>query len=379
MNYAALFKGRFRALLSDIPSLSILLIIIAASFYISVIGNKDISAKMPVAVVNKDAGERGEELVNILLGETDYSFYVTSEEEAGNDIAKNKAHGIVVIKKDFRNKINEVKYKSLLSVTVMSESNDIDSFTEIVINDAVKIWMESLTETRLTEIAKANEDEIESFRLEAADIWNGGSLLDVAAYPISAINEEPKEEEIPRQGVRWYAALSLFYLIVGGTWMCNYGSGQLIGRAVARGGNIALLFFSQALPGMIITTLGFIPVLIRETADYHFFLILTAFILYSLGASGMSLVVCTLCGKFTNLVIAAPVITMAASLMSGLLFKLPDWAGFWEIVSVVLPGHWFYLATQDKMFIFGALITNIIWLLAGILISKLFSIIKKNS
>ena len=112
MNYAALFKGRFRALLSDIPSLSILLIIIAASFYISVIGNKDISAKMPVAVVNKDAGERGEELVNILLGETDYSFYVTSEEEAGNDIAKNKAHGIVVIKKDFTNKINEGKYKS---------------------------------------------------------------------------------------------------------------------------------------------------------------------------------------------------------------------------------------------------------------------------
>ena len=378
MNYLALFKGRTRALITDFASLSVLVIIAVVSFYISTLGKEENNSMMPIAIVNNDEGEWSDDFIDVLLCEDSYAFYLTSLENANDDIAKNRAHGIVVIREDFSKKIQEGDYNSLISVTVMSDSMELDSFTEVVINDAMKIWTEALIEQHLIEIAHADDEEINQFRKDTSEIWDKESLIDIDAILVETIEEESDEEDDTLcTGIRWYAALSLFYLIIGGTWMCDYGSGMIIKRALGKNANIAWMFIAQALPGMLITSLGLLPVLIKETSDIRsFILILLAYIVYSIGASGIALVVCSVSGKFSVLVLAAPLVTITASLMSGLLFKLPDWAGFWEMLSVVFPGHWIYLATQGKPFILCAVITSIIWLLAGILISLLFSKLK---
>ena len=377
MNYLALFKGRFRALITNFTSLLVLIIIAIVSFYISSLNETETETSVPIAIVNNDNGVWSEELINVLQSEESYNFYLSSMDEANEAIAKNKAHGIVVIKKDFSQKIEEGKYNSLISVTVMSDSMELESFTEVVINDTIKIWMEALIEHRLIDFAQADDAEISEFRQNTSEVWDNGSLLDIEAYLVDTEFEEDEEDNLCT-GIRWYAALSLFYLIISGTWMCDYGSGMLINRALGKNANIAWMFIAQALPGMIITSIGMLPVLIKETTDVHsFILILLAYIIYSIGASGIALVACSVSGKFSVLVLAAPLITITASLMSGLLFKLPEWAGFWETVSIIFPGRWFYTATQGNAFLLGAVITSIIWLLAGILISRLYSIIKK--
>ncbi|WP_031550641.1 ABC transporter permease [Oribacterium sp. FC2011] len=379
MNYASLFKGRTRALITDYTSLSVLIIIAIVSFYISTLNTVENNTSVPIAIVNNDEGVWGEEFINVLLSEESYDFYLSTLDDANDAIAKNRAHGIVVIKEDFSDKIRKGDYNSLISVTVMSDSMELESFTETVINDAIKIWIEALIESRLVEIAKADEEELARFRQNTSEIWDKGSLLDVEAYLVDTA-EETDEEDNMCTGIRWYAALSLFYIIISGTWMCNYGSGQLIRRAVGRGANIALMFIAQALPGMILASIGLIPVLYKETTDARsFLLILLAYIVYSIGASGIALVVCSLSGNFSVLVLSAPVITLTASLMSGLLFRLPDWAGFWENLSIIFPGRWFYMASHGKSFLPGAVITSVVWLLTGILISGLISKLKKTS
>ena len=378
MNYLAIFKGRTRALFTDISSLLILIIISVVSVYTSKMGQTESFTRMPIAVVNYDEGMWGEELIKVLNYEKEYDFYVTDEAPARKAIAENKAHGLIIIKPDFSDKISKGKYKSLFSITVMADSYDLNAFTEVLINDTIKIWMEALTELRLEEIANADEDEIEAFRKDAMEIWGGESLLDIDSFIINNTSEESEEEENTYSGIRWYAALSLFYLIIGGTWMCDYGSGGLLKRAVGKGGNIALMYISQALPGLIVTTVMLIPVLIAEKSAGNPFLILLAYVLYACGASGMALVVCSLSGKLSNLVLVAPVVTMAASLISGLLFKLPNWAKFWEIISVVLPGHWFHLAVQGNHFIAGATITGLVWFFIGMFTAWLLGFIRKK-
>ena len=88
--------------------------------------------------------------------------------------------------------------------------------------------------------------------------------------------------------------------------------------------------------------------------------------------------ICSLSGKFSNLVLVAPVMTMAASLISGLLFKLPNWAEFWEVISIVLPGHWFHLAVQGNHFFVGAIITGVIWFFLGMFTAWLLGLIRKK-
>lgn len=378
MNYFAIFKGRARALVTDIPAFSVLLIIALVCVCISVFGSGESSSRMPVAVINADKGPYGEEMIKILQLEPEYEFYETDEDSAEHDIADNKAHGMIYIKPDFSDKITAGEYESLVSVTVMSDSYDLTAFSEVVINDAIKVWMESLTERKLESICGASEEEILTFREDSKDIWAGKSLIDAAGHMLEEEESASEEDEYNYSGIRWYAALSLFYLMIAGSWMCGYGSGGLIKRVLLKGGNLGILFAVQALPGILVTMLGLIPVLFAEKSSASPLLLLLAYFLYALGASGMALVVCSLSGKFSNLVLLAPVMTMAVSLLSGLLVKLPDWAGFWDILSVVLPGHFFHLAVQGKPFITGALITGIAWFVLGMLFTRLLGKVRRS-
>ena len=377
MNYAAILKGRTRALLMDFSSLAVIVIVIIACVFIAKSGNTVSTFEMPVAVINNDSGELGEELVNILLEEEEYTFYLTTEEEAVKAIARNKAQGMAVIREDFSEKIKAGDFTSLVDVTVMSDSPEFVNFTEFVMNDVTKVWMELFGETKLKELEGVSDEEIQSFHERTMEVWRGDSLIKVKSHMIGVASAQEEEEE-SFSGLRWYAALSLFYLMIGGIWMCDYGSGLLMGRALGRNCNIALLFLAQSLPGLCITTLGLIPVLIAENPKQNPVLMIAAYVVYVLGASGMALVFCSLAGKLSNLVLIAPVVSMAASMMSGLLCRLPDWAGFWETMSVIFPGRWFQRAVLGQSFFVGSVVSSVIWFAAGMLVAGLLAGRKKN-
>ena len=62
MNYAAIFKGRARAIFMDFSSLAVMAIVIIACIYAAKTGDVKSASELPVAVVNSDEGELGEKL-----------------------------------------------------------------------------------------------------------------------------------------------------------------------------------------------------------------------------------------------------------------------------------------------------------------------------
>ena len=378
MNYAEILKGRARALIMDFSSLAVIAIAVIACVYAAKAGDVKSSSELPVAVVNLDEGELGEKLVDILLEEEAYTFYLTTEEDGMKAIARSKAQGMVIIRPDFTKKIMAEDIDSLVDVTVMSDTYEFENFTEFVINDTTKVWLEMYGENQLRQFSDVEEQDIQTFHEETTEVWNGDSLIHIVPHLIGENAETEKEEEKSYSGIRWYAALSLFYLMLSGIWMCDYGSGYFLKRVLGKNANIAFLFFVQSLPGICITTVGMVPVLIAEHTKQNPLFILLAYIIYVIGTSGMALVFCSLAGKLSNLVLVAPVVSMSASLMSGLLCKLPDWAGFWEIASLVFPGRWFYRAAYGQPFLIGSILIAAGWFAAGLLVSWILSVVKKK-
>ncbi|MBO4901476.1 MAG: ABC transporter permease [Lachnospiraceae bacterium] len=361
MNYASIFKGRWLALFRDITSLFIILLAVIVSVWIEK-GSMPDETAMFVAVVNEDTGELGEHLADVLLSENGFDLRLTDRDEAVKMIASNKAHGMIVIRPDFTEKVRAGAYEKLVETTIMADSYDMNTLGELVINDTVKIWMEELIGRKLGAVSGIDEADLQAFRENAVEVLHGGSLLDVNANLVA--DRSDTDEEQTFSGLRWYAAFALFYLMISGTWMCAYGSGGLLKRVRSKGGNVVKLFVFQSLPGMLITYMGLLPVLLVSGHPKPV-QVLAAFLLYIAASSAMSLLVCALAGSFSNLVFLAPVVTMAASLVSGMLCKLPDWARVWDYVSVIFPGHWFYAAILQEDHVAGALVATVFWFLAG--------------
>ncbi len=369
MNYFALLKGRTRALLTDFSSLAVIIIAVAVSIYISIYNNADNAKGIMIEIVNGDEGALGERLTEILSLEEGFDFHVTTYDEAITNLASDKAQGIIEITPDFSERISKGEYESLIRITVMADSYEMKTFTERVINDVIKVWSEELVKKRIGEINGATEDDIKEFSERTRDAWSRDALLDIDAIMAKGEKEE-KEETF--YGLRWYAVLAMFYLCISGTWMCSYSSTGLLRRVTGKGGKISLLFAFQSLPGIAVTLLGFIPVLI-SSGHPNPLKVFVSFMIYICSSAAVALVICCASGKFSNLVLISPIATMAVSLFAGLLCELPNWAKVWDITSVVVPGHWFYNAIFDERFFLGSVLVFAGWLAIGLFISWLFA------
>ena len=369
MNYLALLKGRTRALLTDFSSLAVIIIAVAVSIYISVYSGVENTQGIMIEIVNNDTGMCGDRLAEILSKEKDFIFHVTTYDEAISNLASDKAQGIIEIKSDFSDKITAGEYESLIKITMTADSYKMKTFQEIVLNDVVKVWAEELIKKRISEVEGSSQADLDEFMENTKDTWNEEGLLAIEA--IMAKGEENEKEET-FYGIRWYAALAMFYLCISGTWMCNYSSTGLLRRVTGKGGKISLLFAFQSLPGIVVTLLGFILVLI-SSGHPNPVKVFISFMIYICSSSAVALVICCLSGKFSNLVLISPVATMAVSLFAGLLCELPDWATVWDITSVVVPGHWFYNSIFDQRFFLGSVLVFAGWLAIGLFMSWLFS------
>ena len=129
-------------MLTDFSSLAVIIIAVFVSIYISQYSKAENPKGIMIEVVNYDEGALGDRLIEILSYEEDFDFRVSAYHEALNNLATDKAQGIIEISPDFTEKILRSEYESLVKVTVMADSYDMKTFTEMVINDAIKVWSE---------------------------------------------------------------------------------------------------------------------------------------------------------------------------------------------------------------------------------------------
>ncbi len=374
MNNLTIMKGRTRALLTDFASLTIIIVAVIVSVYISGYSDKEMEKSIRIEVVNEDTGELGAHLVDILGMEKEFEFLVDSKEDAKHEVAVNNAQGMVEIAPDFTEKLMAGDYDSLIKVTAMADSYDMTVFTEMMINDTIKVWTEVIIEKEMGKTEGVDESHIEEFRERAFEVWKGEPLLDIEAF---AAEEKKDTETAEYYGIRWYAVFTMFYLLISGTWMCGYLSTGLLKRVIGRDGKISLLFIFQSFPGIMVSITGFIPVLV-SAGHPHPLKVFASFVIYACGTEAVALVVCSLSGGFSNLILSATVVTMAGSLFSGLVCDLPDWARVWDITSVFLPGHWYFNAICKKTFLLGSLSVTALWFFAGMFTSWKLGVKKEH-
>ncbi|SER09531.1 ABC-2 type transporter [Lachnospiraceae bacterium NE2001] len=369
MNGRTLFFSRFKALISDFWSLSILIMIVIISVMAAWISKNSEKAPMTVAIVNHDTGECGKKLENILSLDDTYRFCFVSKKEALRMTAVSEAHSMFEISEDFTEKIKNRRFDDLISEMVMKDTVELDSVREIIINSVIKVWIEELASDDLKNVADYTEAEMESFYVEAEEIWKGDIILDVVDHPYSD-GKEKIEIRHDNPGLRWYAALVFLYLLLSGTWMMEYGRKGLVERIKQNGYPVWLVFLWQSLPGLIISVIGFIFTALYSGGSEGMKLI-PAFVIYLIGITGMAYVVCVICRRFSTLLMVAPVMGLVVSTVSGLFAGVPDWADLWNRVSVIFPGHWFNEAVTFKSHMLIGIIVSLAWVLISVCIQNI--------
>ncbi len=427
MSGLSLFKGRLRALLTDVWSLSVLVIVVIFALFMDNLVRTAQQAPQNVAVVNLDKGELGHKLEQMLIKNDGYKFYFVSEEEANRMVAWSEVHSVFIIAEDFTDKVERREYDNLLSELVMEDSPNINTIREIMINSIIKMWIEELAAQNLDSLADPSEEEMQEFHREAEAIWNGNAILDVIEHPVSVTSAESDaslaggdgetgdaaslagsdgetgdaaslaggdgkaesgkdsalgtawdDDAVP--GLGWYGALVLIYLLLSGTWMMEYGRNGLMERIKQRSYPLGLVFFWQSLPGIIMVLIGYVIVSLCTCGPAGLGL-LPAFIIYLAGAMGIAFAVCLLCKSFNTLLIVSPLVGLIMSLMSGLFGKLPDWASLWKIPAMAFPGHWFKesirLKASFNMDMVWGLVVSVVWLAIAFVIQSFVSRSKK--
>ena len=369
MNGRTLFFSRYKALISDFWSLSILIMIVIVSVMAAWISENSEKAPMTVAIVDHDKGECGKKLEHILSLDDTYRFCFVTKEEALRMTAVAEAHSMFEISEDFTEKIQNRRFDDLISEMVMKDTVELNSVREIIINSVIKVWIEELASYDLKSVADYTEAEMESFYEEAEEIWKGDIILDVVDHPYSD-GKEKIENRHDSPGLRWYAALVFLYLLLSGTWMMEYGRKGLVERIKQKGYPVGLVFLWQSLPGLIISVIGYILTAIYCGGSEGMKLI-PLFVIYLIGITGMAYVVCVTCRRFSTLLMVAPVMGLVVSTVSGLFAGVPDWADLWNRVSVIFPGHWFNEAVTYKSHMIISIMVSLAWILISVCIQKI--------
>lgn len=374
MNGRALFCGRLRAILRDGWSLAIILLALAAALLAAWYEQEQNAGDFRVAVINHDQGELGERLIGMLAADAEIELVDADEETAKRLLVQDRLQCLFVIHSDFSAQLEQRNYAGLIDLTIAPDSPYGAAVSEPLINGVMKLWLEQQALDDLRMVAELSAAAEADLRRDMARIWLEGAMVSsrsVAVETKAGLSDAVITVASPATAAQaWYAALCLFYLIAGGAWMAESNGSRLLLRAGQRGWGRARFFLWQAAASLLVISAGFVVVSIAEGGLASLIRLLDFFI-YGLGILGMALTVCSLCQSLSALLLLAPLVSLSAAALAGLLAPLPQWAAVWAILSAALPGRWLAAALAGAGNIGLALLVAAIWLLLGLATSRI--------
>ncbi|NCB30566.1 MAG: ABC transporter permease [Clostridia bacterium] len=385
MRLLSLFGGRLAASLRDLWSLSIILLAIVVATTAGWYSREKQAGVFRVAVINRDAGNLGEQLVEMLRAEADLQLVAVEEEQARLMLRQDRLQCLFIIREDFSARLQERDYKELVELMVAPGSAYGSAVSEPLVNGIMKLWFEQQARYDLHVFLAQrglamSPQEWETLKKNMEKAWQEGAKISVLRTEPSAQTNRILEMNLAQgaqnhsaatTALSWYGVLSLFYLIAGGSWIAESGKRGLLARAAHTGVGHARFFLIQAGASLAVVLGGFVLTGLLGGEGRRLPALLPHLFLYGAGCLGMSLAVCSLCRHLTPLLFAAPVVSLSAGVLSGLLMPLPDWAAVWVVLSGVLPGRWLHAALSGAPKPVWGFATAVGWLAAGLLFSYL--------
>ncbi len=375
MNTIALFVSRLKATVRNVGAMSIFVLALVLSIVIGIYTQEKQEGMLRVAAVNRDSGELGSRLIEIINDNSELSVMEMDSDLADKSLRKEKIQAVFEISSDFTQKIENLEYKNLINIRFSPNCTIASSISEPITSAAIKLWFEKQTvkdyKTLLEKHGKElTEQQWQEFDQIMQDAWRGkSSTLDIVYISEKSSVPDPLISTRSIAILSWFASFSFLFLILNGDWISNFQMPALQLRLKQAGLSLSKNFFVQASAQLIAGLTGFFILALIDGALFAFPELSLYIFIYCLGILGMALVICTFLKNLTVLLIAGPLLSMGAALLSGLLTKLPDWGEVWVIISRFLPGRHFYNALQGNGQPGIAFLTSAGWLGLSLLIS----------
>ncbi len=326
-------------------------------------------------VVNNDLGEFGDRIDDVLIEDQNAGVLFLDHNAAHKMLLQGRIQCYVTIPEDFSERVKNHEYKDLVDLTVSTDSTYSAGVTESFVKAVLKLWYEQEAYYRVNKYLEEKglvltpENE-KRFLDELEHVWETKVLLNV----ICDTPENPmlvKEYKVPDVAVCWYCALIPFYLVISCLWMLQDNYHNLLQRVCRSSSGPMGLLLSQSMASLIPSTLGLVLVMLMGGKISDFLSVFPAFLIYEIGCLGPALIFCSVFRNLATMLLISPTATLSAAAMSGLLMPLPDWAGFWVVLSRVFPGRNLYDILSGNGSYPAMIVTSLCWLSAGVLISTL--------
>ncbi len=371
MNWFSLFFSRLKALFRNPASLFVFALCILAALSAGFIYRQKEAGRTKMAIVNTDTGELGDRIEGMLIDDSNVQVLFTDEDDAYQMLMQGKIQCYAVIPPDFTDRLETIDYHNLVELRISTESSYSGVVTEPLVKAILKLWYEKYTVYKGNEFLKEyglsysnmQEEEIKEKLLQ---IWDASPLMHVVCdTPSDEPAFEPEKEE--NVFFSWYSALLPFYLVICCIWMLQDSYHSLLKRICRGEFEFMGLLLSQSIAGLIPATLGFVIISIISGNINEMISLLPYFIVYEIGCLGPALILCSVFRNLSTLLLISPAITLLTATLSGLMIRLPDWAGFLVILSRIFPGRNFYYALIGNGNILISILISAVWLLLGII------------
>jgi len=380
MKWQRLYKMELLESTKDKGTIIVIILIIIVSLLIGYYQSTKGQRSLRVAIVNLDQGELGEIIVNEIKLENDIETVITKEKVAREMLRRDEVETLAIINEDFTKKILKGKYEGVINVINSTSSKYHATVIEPLINNIMVMWME---EKLLGDIKNLYDDydiEYSNEKLlkdkeKIEEIRNGGSAITVNKIVIQDTNKSSLIIGWLYLSSAWYAVMTLFYLIISGSWIIEISNLNLSMRAKREGLTQGKMYFAMSTPKLTLILAGYMIVLMVSGFDIlslnMTFKLFFGFLVYSIGALGLSMLVASFSKSLTSLMLFAPFVTFSVGVLSGLVMNLPKWAYTFELISIVLPGRWYHEILIGHSNWCFAMLCSFLWLFIGYIVSNI--------
>ena len=379
MKWYNLFKIELLESIRDKGTVLIVILAIVFSLVIGYYKSTEGERSLKVALVNLDQGELGEEIVNELEYRNDIKIIVTDRESAETLLKRDDVETVAIINCDLTKQIMAGDYEGLITIINATSSRYHATVIEPLINSIMVMWMEEKLTKDIYKLYDEygidyTEEDILTFKDEIKEIRNEGSVIRVNKIITEDTEESAAIIKWPYFAAAWYAVMAFFYLVISGSWILELSKLNLRKRTEREGLKQGALYFSMSAPKIILVLIGLLIIMLISGASsltvLEYFKIFFGFLIYSIGILGMAMLMASFSKNLTSLMVLAPFSTFLFGVLSGLIIELPKWAYTFELISLILPGRWYYGILIDSNNYLLAVLCSVIWLFLGYIFSN---------
>lgn len=363
-----IFYLRHKQIISQ-PALWVMLVITLLASLVPITRWQGVDKRVPIGVVDLDGGSYAAEFITYLEEEPTFRLETLEEKKALKKLAGGSLEGVLVLEDNFSDELENMEFSNILTIYVSPSSSIAQLLSEVFSEKIFEMWavevmvadMVNFQEEMGQDMPPNYEDRLRA-DMQAASRSNPLVTVDLywreeefTAGLDSLLTVD--EEELPiitySQGLLWYCAFIVIFILVSSRWVIDQRRTALGDRMRALGILPAWASLASALAVTLVCLVGLLVCVGLSVALLPLTLLDGLWLaglglLYLLAIIGLSICLSSLLRESLNLLLIAPMLALLNAVLGGMLAELPAWAAILSWLTGVFPGRLLSLAIAGE-------------------------------